>query len=217
MTPNEITTLLGTNLGKELDVPFKKMLYERVKYWRATLIKQTLDRHKQDGKYFRQTIYLPMDKVNILNADPQMLRWAAVTMIEVPLPIRDSDHVFDYVGGIDGKSPFGYADVGTLSYLTSGKYARLFNYQQYINKKIYTEQIPDIPYIRIDGIFNSPEEAVIYQTIPPQPNFDWWDSDIPMSGDIEQRVIQCILTVDYQRPPREKTDDYQTPINDEKL
>lgn len=219
MTPNEITTLLGMNLGKELDVPFKKALYERVKYWRATLIRQTLQAHPQEGKYFLQTIYLPLVNTDTLQpVDRRLLAFAATTAIEVPIPVRSSDMIFDYVGGADGISPWGYADAGTLIYMTSGLYASRFPHHSYVNRKLVMNR-PDLEYVRIGGIFNSPEEAMVYETIPPQPNYNWWDADIPMSGDIEQRVIQCILSTDYQKAPQEKdkTDDHQVQVNDEEL
>lgn len=220
MTPNEITTLLAMSLGKELDIPFKKALYERVKYWRATLIKQSLDRNPKNKHFFLQTIYLPLEKVDTLQAiNTRLSQFQAVTTIEVPIPIRVSDFIFDYVGGVDGVSPWGFADTGTLNYLRAGKYASLFNFQNYINRRFYIVEYPDLEYIRIGGIFNSPEEALIYETIPPQPNYNWWDADIPMSGDIEQRVIQCILATDYAKAPQEKdkTDDHQVQVNQEEL
>lgn len=219
MTPNEITTLFATKYGKELDVPFKLMLYERVKMWRATLIKQSIDKSRKDSKYFRQTIYLPMAKVNTVSMAPELTAWAASTVPEVPIPVRVSDSVFDYVGGIDGKSPFGYADAGTISYLKSGKYARKRIFYDYINKAIVVSEVPSLPILRIDGVFNSPEEAYQYQTMPAQPDADWWNMDIPMSGDVEQRVIQCMSKVDYEDAPpsKGKTDDQQVAVNDEEL
>lgn len=220
MTPNEITTLVAMNLGKELDVPFKKALYERVKYWRSTLIKQSLDNRPQQDKYFLQTIYLPLQKVDTLQVvDSRLSQFEAITTIEVPIPIRVSDQIFNYVGGVDGTSPWGYADAGTLMYIMAGQYAALFNHYQYVNRKLSIRKYPDLEYVRIGGIFNSPEEAMIYETIPPRPNLDWWDVDIPMSGDIEQRVIQCILTTDYQKAAQaaDKTDDHQVQVNNEKL
>lgn len=221
MTPNEITTLLAMNLGKELDVPFKKAMYERVKVWRATLIKQTLDRRPADAHYFIQTIYLPLVKTDTLQpVDPRLSRFAAITSVVVPLPIRASDvGIFHYVGGVDGNSPWGYADTGTLGYLRAGQYASKFNFHNYINRKFAVYEWPDLEYIRIGGIFNSPEEAMVYESIPPQPNYNWWDQDIPMSGDVEQRVIQCILSTDYQKSKgtEDRTDDHQVQVNSTNL
>lgn len=218
MSPNEITTLIAKNYGKELDVPFKKMVYEQVKYWRATLIKQSLDKARKDSKYFRQTILLPLVRIDAVSTImPETNLWIAETAIEVPLPIRISDQDFDYVGGVDGISPFGYADDGSLQYLLSDPYVKLFPHHQYINRKVRVNR-PYLVALRISGIFNSPEEAMVYETVPAQPMVDWWNRDMPISGDVEQRVVQCLLKVDFEKTEgRQKTDDYQTPVNKEDL
>lgn len=201
MTPNEITTLIAGNLDKELDIPFKKQLYERVKFWRSTLIKQSLDKTRKDAKYFRQVIYLDMEKFDPFTCSPDLSCFAARTTIDVPAPIRISDAgQFEYVGGIDGMSPFGYADDGTLPYLKAGKYSRLFNYYRMENARPYVMELPNLPKIRIAGVFSNPEEAMIYASCDAADhNCDWWNQEIPMSNDITQRVVQCILTVDYNR------------------
>jgi hypothetical protein len=216
MTPNEITTLIASNLGKELDIRFKMQLYERVKYWRSTLIKQSLDRAPQDAKFFRQTIYMSMEKVNTLECTPGLECFAARSKYEIPTVNRIVDGgYFHYLGAVDGKSPFGYADVGTLMYLMSGKYSKLLNYHVIENRKALVYKLPSLPMLRIDGIFNNPEEAMPFSTCSPdnspEKECDWWDIDIPMNGDIQQRIVQSILSVDYGRPV--VTDDHQTQVN----
>lgn len=219
MTPNEITTLIATEEKKELDVPYKKIIYERVKYWRATLIKQSLDKVRQQARFFRQTVYMPMEMVNFLalTAPVPLTNFRAKSSFRVPLPLRITDNgLFNYVGGIDGKSPFGFADAGTIGFLKADKYQQNNNYYEYMNGgDIYTEEIPDIPILMIQGVFNDPEEAMKFTTGIYDPNVNWWDTDIPMSGDIEQRVVQCVLTVDLNRPKPTKPEDYQVQLNGE--
>lgn len=219
MTPNEITTLIASKYGKELDVPYKKIMYERVKYWRSTLIKQSLDKVRQQARFFRQTIYLPMERVNRMEvvSPAPMEDYQAKTSYRVPLPLRITDNgLFNYVGGIDGRSPFGFADAGMLPFMQAGRYSSLQNFYQYENNDVYTSDLPDIPMIMIQGVFNEPEEAMKFRTGVYVPNLDWWNTDIPMSGDIEQRVVQCIQSVDLDEKgnPR-KPEDYQIPMNGE--
>lgn len=218
MTPNEITTLIATEEKKELDVPYKKIIYERVKYWRSTLIKQSLDKVRQQARYFRQSIYMPMEQVNFLSltAPVPLSNYRAKSTYRIPLPLRVADNgLFNYVGGIDGKSPFGFADAGTIDFLKADKYQKNSIYHEYIDGYIYIEEIPDLPLILIQGVFNEPEEAMKFRTGVYDPNVNWWDTDIPMSGDIEQRVVQCILTVDLNRPKPTKPEDYQVQLNGE--
>lgn len=217
MTPNEITTLIATREHKELDVPYKKIMYERVKYWRSTLIKQSLDKVRQDSRHFRQTIYIPCERINFLaiTAPIPLTDFQSQTIYDVPLPLRVTDNgVFNYVGGIDGSSPLGFGDAGMMRYLKAGKYSGRLEFYQWINNRIFTT-LPDIPLIMIQGVFNEPEEAMKFVNGTYDPNVNWWDTNIPMSGDIEQRVVQCILNVDLARPEGPKPEDYQIPINGE--
>lgn len=218
MTPNEITTLIATHQHKELDIAFKKVIYERVKYWRATLIKQSLDKTRLQSRFFQQVIYIPLERFNrFAILAPQPLEdWEAKTIYKVPLPIRITDAgVFNYVGGMDGRSPFGLADVGTISYLKSGKYSGSTIYHTYYNNDVYTSDLPDLPMVMISGVFNEPEEAMKLETGKYVPDVNWWDRDIPMSGDIDQRVVQCILSVDFADKNPQKQEDYQIPMNGE--
>jgi hypothetical protein len=218
MTPNEITTLIATAIHKELDVPYKKIIYERVKYWRSTLIKQSLDKVRQQSRFFRQTIYLPLERINYmtLTSPTPLTDWRGRTTADVPLPLRTVDNgVFNYVGANDGKSPFGFADAGMQSFLQAGKYSRNQIFYQYENNRILVSDLPDIPVVMIQGVFNEPEEAMKWYTGTFNPTLDWWDTNIPISGDIEQRVVQCILTVDFAVKDNKKPEDYQIPMNGE--
>lgn len=219
MTPNEITTLIASRYGKELDVPYKKIIYERVKYWRSTLIKQSLDKVRIQARFFRQRIYMPMEEINFtaLVAPVPITDYRAQSVRPIPLPLRITDNgLFNYVGGIDGHSPFGFADAGTAFYMQAGKYSRYQTMYQWMNNYVITKDLPTIPIILIDGVFNEPEEAMKFYTATYNPNVDWWDTDIPISGDIEQRVVQCIITVDLdEKGGMRKPEDYQVQMNDE--
>lgn len=216
MTPNEITTLIATNLKKELDMRFKKQLYERVKYWRSTLIKQSLDRAPGDIKFFTQTLYIPTEKVNSLDCTADLKCFMARTSYDVPQPMRVTDGgLFSYVGSLDGGRPFGYADTGTLRFLNAGKYNKRNVYYIRINKRIMVTSLPDLPIVRIDGVLNNPEEGLPFASCNGVvQDCDWWDIDIPMSGDVAQRIVQSILSIDYGRPVT--TDTHQIQVNDPK-
>lgn len=222
MTPNEITTLIATNFDKELDFAFKQQLYERVKYWRATLIKQAIDRSPQDAKFFRQTIYIPMEKVNLMECATGVVcaddfkSSGARSTVDVPKTLRITvAGLYEYLGAIDGLTPFGYADVGTMLQLNAGKYSKLFTYYTMVNNRPVISKLPDLPKIRIDDVFENPEEVAKFLTCdgPVDVNCDWWNVDIPLTADITQRIVQSILAVDYRIP--EKSIDHQIQVNEQ--
>lgn len=221
MTPNEITTLIASKYGKELDVPYKKIIYERVKYWRSTLIKQSLDRVRIQARFFRQRIFIPMQEINFAQvvAPVPITDMRAMSTVAIPLPLRITDNgLFNYIGGIDGRSPFGFGDTGTTQFLKAGKYSGTSSqiYYEWMNNRVYTSDLPTVPMIMIDGVFNEPEEAMKWYTGTFDPNVDWWNTDIPISGDIEQRVVQCIYAADLdEKGQQRKPEDYQVQMNNE--
>lgn len=125
MTLNQITTLIATNLERELDIPFRLQLAERVKYWRSRMIANHLQKWPQQRRNFIQVIYLEMIRgtaASNLFSDQSK----AETVCVVPQVVKVGSLKYDYVGGADGKSPFRGYSVGTEAYMEEGKFFKLF-------------------------------------------------------------------------------------------
>lgn len=218
MTPNEITTLLATNLHKELDVPFKLQLMERVKYWRSRLIKNSLDKDQKDRKFFKQTLWVKMANVDSV---PDCVNFkgcpVATTVQNIPQPLRANNILFDYLGSVDGMTPFKETIPGLLIYGMDGKYSFNVKWFTYLNRRVMVYGNPNLPWIRIDGIFDDPEEAIAFACPPGAEDAaglcDFWDNEYPMSGDIAQQIVQMILQVDYQQPAPPKA--HEIPVSNE--
>lgn len=204
MTPNQITTLIATNLEKEMDIPFRLQLMERVKYWRSRLIANSLQKKPAERVFFKQSIYLPLTTVFAADCVAIVGDKQSITTVEVPLLVREVV-LFDYIGGIDGKSPFRRAGSGTQNYLETGKFAAKFPYYDFVNQKIYVGKL-GIPKIRIDAIFDDP---MAVKTLNCACNnitdCDTWNMEFPCSGDLMQLIVQSILNVDFNRPSNKPT------------
>lgn len=194
MTPNQITTLIASNLDRELDIPFKKQLMARVKYWRSSLMKNTLNKDPRQRQYFRQKLTVLLNKVNVLET-PLCLYIAASD--ELPKPIRANGMLFDYVGARDGSNGFTYAPTGMLKYLQSGKYSRLLTFYDFVDNQL-TVSNKEIRKILVVGVFDDPEQVADYQNACGD-NCDFWEEEFPVSDDILQQIVQYILQVDYNR------------------
>lgn len=64
MTLNEICTMIASHMDKEFDEPFKLIIAEKVRVWRARLIKNSVDKDERERQYFIQTIYMKMEERN---------------------------------------------------------------------------------------------------------------------------------------------------------
>ena len=204
MTPNEITTLIATNLEREMDIPFRLQLMERVKYWRSRLIANSLQKKPSERVFFRQSIYLPMETAFAADCVAIVGNKQSITTVEVPLLVREGV-LFDYIGGIDGKSPFRRATSGTQSYLNTGKFANKFPSYDFVNQKVYVEK-SGLPKIRIDAIFDDPMAVKVLDCACNNvTDCDTWDMKFPCSGDLMQLIVQSILNIDFNRPSNKPT------------
>jgi hypothetical protein len=116
------------------------------------------------------------------------------TVSKIPRPLRANDMLFDYVGSIDGSTPFKEGQLGLTYYLKAGKYSGNTIFYEYQLDKIRVHR--KIPAILVSGIFDDPEQASKFSCLPGDTPCDFWNNEYPISNDILQLVIQSILTVD---------------------
>lgn len=203
MTLNEVTTLIASQLKKELDIPFKLMLAERIQVWRSRLFKNTLDKDAKERKFFRQTLYLPMIKTTDTPACTGFPGCdIAQTVDQLPNPLRANGILFDYVGSVDGTTPFKEVTAGFQAYANSGKYSKNVIPFTWDGRKIAVYSNPNLPFLRVDGIFDNPELAATLNCSNGQSsNCDFWETEYPVTGDIMQLIIQSIIQIDYGGRP----------------
>jgi hypothetical protein len=196
---NEITTGLAAHFDKQTDEPFKRFLAPKVNFWRSKLVVNSLEKHPEQRKFFRQTIWLSMEEDDLVDCPiPMTLCRIASSKFEVPRPMRVGDILFDYVGAIDGKVPFREAAPGMIGFMTEGRYSRNTTFYEYWNDKIKVRAYKSLPKIRVDGVFDDPI-AVMEFNCRNSGQCDWWNEEYPITGDMLQMVVQYILQVDFNR------------------
>lgn len=201
MTPNEITTLIASNLDKELSLPFRLQLMERVKVWRSRLIANSIQKVQQQRKFFKQTIYMRMAPGNDTPCAALVGCPVAITVDKVPLVIRVGNQMFDFIGSVNGRTAFTEVQAGMQEYQNAGRFSNNWTKYERVNDNILVGQ-QDLPWLRIDAIFDDPMKIVEYNctcSAEVAGTCDVWDTEFPVSGDIMQLIIQSILQIDYGR------------------
>ncbi len=201
MTPNEITTLIASTLERELDVPFRLQLMDRVKYWRSRLIANALQKNPAQRKFFRQSLFLKMAPALNVPCAALIACEVAQTTAEVPTLVRVGSQLFDYIGGVDGNSPWKEVMPGMGTY-QEGKFAHNFMGYEFVNQRIVVSK-KDTPMVLVHGVFDDPMKVAELSCTCSEAveDCDAWNKEFPMSGDITQLVVQSILQVDYNRRP----------------
>jgi hypothetical protein len=197
MTPNEITSLIASNLEKELDLPFRLQLMDRVKYWRSRHIVNTIQKTPAKREFFRQALYINLTEAYADESVAMVGDQVSITVDPIPQLIVAGTTLFDYVGGVDGKSPFRKVQPGMSNYASTGKFSQRFPEYEY-NQRIFVNQL-DLPRIRVDAIYDDPMAVLEYSCKCLDKQCDTWNTEFPCSGEIMQLIVQSILQVDYNR------------------
>lgn len=223
-TLNSITTSIASHLDRIQDEPFKRMLALKVDAWRSKLIVNSLEKHPEQRKFFRQTLYVPLVAADQVPCDlPFSLCKSMRSVDTIPIPMRLQGILFDFVGTVDGRTPFREASPGTITYLSAGKYSGKIVYYEWKNiapEGWHFELLSSgVPMMRVDGIFDKPSEVFEFNCNNGV-GCDYWDLPYPVSGDLLQMITQYILQVDYNRakvPESNETEvDPNSPKNPDK-
>lgn len=197
---NKITTVIAQQYDRQQDEPFKRSLEVRIKAWRSKLIRDTLEKHPDQRKFFTQTIFVPLacyDRIacRVIDSPSNIMRSTRV----LPVPLRFGNTLFDYVGSVDGRSPFNYAVPGATQLNEHSKYARFHTQWEWENQFILLSKRfnINIRMIRVDGVFDDPADIFLYNCN--EGNCDYWDLPYPVSNDIKQMIIQYINQVDFNK------------------
>ncbi len=195
MTVNEITTNIAGLLEREDDFTFRRSLLKNINGWRSALIKQSVERTPADRKFFTQTAYVEMEMFREIE---DIAVCAPRSKSKKPLPrmLRAGSVQYDFVGSIDGNVPFGIYTFGTEKYLRSRFTDGIPRYSEEDRHLIINNKF--VKKVRIVGIPDDPEEWFMFTCSTG--DCDFWNSEYPAPAEIEQRIIQSILTIDFRRP-----------------
>lgn len=216
-TLNKITTVLATHWKKELDEPFKRMLALRIDYWRSRLIRNSLSDKPEEAKFFMQDLYMTLEKTQTVpDCLPDPTCPVLKTVSKVPTPMRYGSQLFAYVGSIDGENGYTYVDPGTEGYLREGKYSKNITFYSWDNINITVKNRPNLPLIRIRGVFDAPYQVMQLNCDAGQ-GCDYWNEPYPITGDILQGVVQGIIQIDFGgATPNNLPSDHEVPVNNAK-
>lgn len=202
MTLNEISTLIASRFDRQLDDGFKAILIDMIHYWRARLLRQTLEKNPVERRWFVQTLELPMTAVNQIDSNVFFDKYKiAETSNNIPYPIRANNILFDYCGSVDGMNAFQYTQTPFLKYLRYNKYQWQFTRYVYENNVIRIYGNKDIPVIRVDGIFENPQYVYEFVAGIKDKSYIFFANEYkyPCSLDVIQAIVQNIISVDFGR------------------
>lgn len=114
---NEMVQLLADRVGQPFNVPLQRELKVIFNYKRADWLQKVVDKHPEQRKYFLKYFSVPLERVDRaecpVSVDCTVLR----TTLPIPLPIRTTYGLFDYVGDPDKTDGYTYTTPDQLVWI----------------------------------------------------------------------------------------------------
>jgi len=196
-TLDQYSVLIAERVGRQFDVAFREMCKDRFKYWRARLLKDSLEKKPGDKKYFTQTIYMPMENrldtaCSGLDCIP-VSKTISVSKYDVPGTIR-TGKMYEYLGAINGRKAFVEGSASNSDILAAGRFPDTVYWKW--NQKVAVDKA-SIPVIMIQDVFDDPEAARPFECLDGTTCLTVENWIFPISGDLAQQCIQYIYQIDF--------------------
>lgn len=195
---NELAEFLAERAGRMLDTVFVDEMKMLVGIWRSRLLRDSLERNKQDRAYFRQYFEVPLVQVNVSELPGFPNKPVMRTKCTLPDPVRANGIFFDYVGSVDKLSEMKlFTEQHEIIPSLWGRFTGGNPKALLLNKFIYVWNF-DGPYLGCSGVFDDPSAVDNLKCGCTTDTCYDDDKPYPISGDIKQRIIQSILSVELR-------------------
>lgn len=196
---NQLAEILAERAGRQYDIPFKEEMKSLVNIWRIRLTRDSLERRPGDRVHFRQYLEVPLIQINISELlgfpDMPVLR----TECKLPAPLRANGIFFDFVGSPDKISPFKlYTEQHEILPALDARYTGRLPKALWLNEYIYVFNKLDMPYLGTSSVWEDPQALANFRCNCGSDSCFDADKPYPVSGDIKQRIIQSILSVELR-------------------
>lgn len=207
---NELAEILAEREGKQFNTPFVREMKALIQVNRSKLVRNTLERNRQDRVFFRQYFEVPMIRVNISELpgfpDMPVLR----SECTLPSPLRANGIIFDYLGSPDKLTTFQvfteqHEIIPALNAPYTGKKPKAL----WLNNYIYVFNTLVLPYVGGATVFDDPRVLIDFKcncgTTPCYND----DMEYPAPRDLQKDIIQSILAVELRGNTKEQTKQVQ--------
>lgn len=189
---NEIVGMLADRVSQPFNIPLQEELKLIVNYKRAQFIQQIAEKRPEQRKFFLKYISDELIRVEDEECpfpvnDCKVLR----TERKIPMPIRSSYALFEYVGDDDRTDGYTYAQPDQLRWLKHSKYTGDRPKYFYADGYVYIYNEETLETITIGGVWSDQKQLHEFKCGDELCYTDDDQYDIP--DDILNTMIQDIL------------------------
>lgn len=189
---SQIAYTIADSFGKSNDIMFIERIKFSIKYWRAFLIRQDVERNIKDKNNI-QTYCASLESVDLsLCCSVDSGCKGKKTVLKVPKAISLKAHSPYLSINTPSGQIVSYYNFNTLNNIHYKKYTSALPYYDVINEYIYLYNVGILNKIRITGIFENPEELPKCNV---DNNLNCYDEDnFPISSHMINTIIQGLLS-----------------------
>lgn len=189
---NQLVQMLADTVGQPFNVPLQEELKVILNYKRADWFQKVIEAHPEQRKYYLKDISVELERVDRAECPVQLDCKVLRTVKKIPVPLRTSLTLFDYVGDPDKFDGYSYAAPEQVYWLAKySTYTASRPRYFYVNGYVYIYNEPELDYVNIRGIWPDQRQLNDFKCndVPCYTDDDQYD--IP--DDIINTMIQDVL------------------------
>jgi len=196
---NELVDLLADRVGQPFNIPLQEELKVILNYKRADWLQKVIDKHPEQRKYFLKDFSAALERVDKAECPVEVACTVLRTVEEIPLPIRTSYGLFDYVGDPDKLDSYTYTTPEQLYWIIKfgSKWTPDRPKYFYVNKRIYVYNEDDLEYLGVRGIWPDARQLSPFKCsgVACYTDDDQWEIPDDIINTIMQDVLKNELKV----------------------
>lgn len=208
---NELVQMLADRVGQPFNVPLQEQLKVILNYKRSDWFQKVIDKHPEQRSFYFKDFSAELESIDKaecpVETDCKVLR----TKLQIPIPVRTSYTLFDYVGDPDKTDGYTYTTPEQLYWIL--KYGSQYTKDRpkyfYINGYIYILNGDNLEYVNIRGVWSDQRQLGPFKCNgkPCYTDNDQWDIPSDIINTMMQDVLKNELRTLIQPEPDEVTVD----------
>lgn len=187
---NNIVQMIADRVGQPFNIPLQRQLKVIANYKRAEYFHKILDKRPEQRKYFLKEFTVELETVDKAECVVSGCT-TKKSLLEVPLPVRTSSQLFDYVGDANKEDAYRYMTPDQVKISLSNIYTSRRPSYYYSNSYLYIYNDNDISYVNVRGVFTDPKELEPFKCGSDPCYTD--DDTFDISEDVVNTMVQDIL------------------------
>ena len=194
----QIVGSLSARVGKPFDVDLQEELVHIIGYKRANYTQQFIEKHPSQRKLFLQKLTIELEKAPKDDCEPVEGCKIMRTKCTVPIPIRNSSVIFDFVGDSNFMNGYGYQEPDFIQGISYNRFTGRKPKWYYMNNRIYIYNTTTIDRIGVRGVFQNPSDVNACACDDKDCLKD--TDEYPIALDLLNSIVRDTLQVELNRP-----------------